>query len=84
MHIVRWAKSARDELAAMWVDADSTGREAITAAAAEIDGLLKNKPGEVGESRAANRRIAFVPPLGLTFDVIETNRGVKVLHVWLY
>ena len=82
MYHVEWTKSARGELAAAWVEADSTQREAITAATAKIDEVLKTSPGEFGESRSGNRRIAFVPPLGLAFAVNEAKQSVKVLHVW--
>ncbi len=84
MYHVEWAKSARAELASTWVDADSTQREAITAATAKIDEVLTISPGEVGESRSGNRRIAFVPPLGVAFAVDDAKQRVKVLHVWPY
>jgi hypothetical protein len=84
MYHVGWKKSARDELAAMWVEGDATLREAITTAAAQIDVLLSNSPGQVGESRESNRRIAFVPPIGFVFAVDESARRANVLHVWLY
>jgi hypothetical protein len=85
MYKVGWAKSAQDELANMWTEADSTLRGAITAATGQIDVLLKNAPMDVGESRTPNRRIAFVHPIGLAFSVVdESNRRAKVLHVWLY
>jgi hypothetical protein len=84
MYHVGWKKSAGDELAAIWVDGDSTLREAITKAAAQIDILLKNSPGDVGESREPNRRIAFVPPIGFIFAVDQAKHRANVLHVWLY
>jgi hypothetical protein len=68
----------------MWVDGDSTLREAITTAAAQINMLLKNSPDQVGESREPNRRIAFLPPIGFIFAVDEAKRRANVLHVWLY
>ena len=84
MHHVEWTKSARSELAAAWVDSDSTHREAITAATAKIDEVLKTSPGDFGESRSGNRRIAFMPPRGLAFAVDEAKQRAKVLHVWLF
>jgi hypothetical protein len=84
MYHVGWKESAREELAAMWVDGDSTLREAITTAAAQVDVLLKNSPADVGESREPNRRIAFVPPIGFIFSVDEIKRRANVLHVWIY
>jgi hypothetical protein len=84
MYVVAWTKSAKDELASAWVESESTLREAITAATARIDEVLQSSPCEFGESRADNRRIAFVPPLGLAFSVDEAKQRVKVLHVWLF
>jgi hypothetical protein len=69
MYHVLWRLSALNELAALWIGADSTLSEAITAATAAIDEDLRNSPDEVGESRPGNQRIAFVPPLGFTFSV---------------
>lgn len=82
MSDVRWTKSALEELATAWVEADSTSREAISAAAAKIDELLAASPQEFGESREGNRRIGFVPPLGVAFSVDTKGHVAKVLHVW--
>jgi hypothetical protein len=83
MFEVFWTPSALRDLAALWIDADASLREAVTIAAAEIDSLLANSPDDVGESRAANRRITFLSPLGLVFEVSSPDRRVIVLHVWL-
>jgi hypothetical protein len=83
MYQVEWTRSARAELATAWIEADATQREAITAATVQIDQALQSSPGEFGESRTGNRRIAFVPPLGLAFSVDEAHQRAKVLHVWL-
>jgi hypothetical protein len=82
MYRVVWRRSALDEMAALWIDADTTLRESITLAAAEIDSLLADSPNEVGESRPNNRRIAFVPPLGFLFQVNSETHRVIVIHVW--
>jgi hypothetical protein len=82
MYGVRWTKSAREELASAWVDADSTQRAAITAAAVKIDEVLQSSAHEFGESRVNDRRIGFVPPLGFVFSVNDELRRVKVLHIW--
>jgi hypothetical protein len=84
MYEVRWTKSALDELAEMWLVSDSSLRDAITAAAAQVDAMLAKFPGEAGESRSDNRRILFMPPLGVSFVVHEPDRRVIVLHVWCY
>lgn len=41
MFRVEWLQSAVDELAALWVDADSTLRQAITNASHQIDEQLR-------------------------------------------
>jgi hypothetical protein len=82
MFIVRWKKSAQDELAHLWLQADSAQRQAITAASHTIDQLLKSQPHTRGESRSKGRRILFVPPLGLTFRINDQKATVFVLHVW--
>lgn len=82
MYKVLWTESALGELATLWLEADSGLRQAITAAQAQIDHLLERAPEEVGESRPENRRVAFVPPLGVVFSVRELERLVKVLRIW--
>jgi hypothetical protein len=83
MYDVGWTKSARRELAELWVNGDSTLRASITTAAARIDTLLSHSAGDAGESREGNRRIAFEPPLGVAFSIDESRKRAKVLHVWL-
>jgi hypothetical protein len=82
MYAVFWTPSALRDLAALWVDADGNMRDAVTTAAAEIDVLLGNSPDDVGESRTGNRRITFLSPLGLIFEVRSSDQRVVVLHVW--
>ena len=78
---VLWTPSALDEVAELWANADAAMRKAITAATAKIDSLLRNSPDEVGESRPSNQRIAFVPPLGVRFQM-RSDQNVVVLRVW--
>jgi len=80
---VLWTESALDELATLWLEADSVRRQAITAAQAQIDHLLENSPEDVGESRPNQRRVAFVPPLGVVFSVEESKEVAKVLRIWI-
>jgi hypothetical protein len=79
---VLWTESSSDELATLWLEADAALRPIITAAQSQIDHLLERSPAEVGESRPGNRRVAFVPPLGIVFSVQEADVLVKVLRVW--
>jgi len=84
MFQVVWLQSALDELAALWMQADSAGRRSITAATESIDQLLQTDPAEKGESRSQGRRILLQPPLGVTFEVRQNVSAVRVLHVWAF
>ncbi|MCI0640518.1 MAG: type II toxin-antitoxin system RelE/ParE family toxin [Gemmataceae bacterium] len=84
MYEVRWKKPAQDQLADLWVKADSPTRKSITKATHTIDQKLGEDPTQEGESRPNDQRILFVKPLGVYFQVIEQSRKVFVLRVWLY
>jgi hypothetical protein len=84
MYRVRWERSALDELAEVWMEADSTFREAITAATHAIDQELRSDPYGASESRSEGRRILFLTPLGLYFRVDEKERVVSILRVWRF
>lgn len=79
---LRWKKIARDELAQIWLDADSETRKQISRSCHLLEVDLRKNPLQVGESRPGNRRIGFESPLGIIFRVSEEQRMVKVLHVW--
>jgi hypothetical protein len=84
MFRVKWLQSALNDLAAAWVQTDSTERAAITAASNQIDKRLSGDPEEEGESRPKGRRITFVPPLAVTFRVEPDGRTVSVVKVRLF
>lgn len=84
MFQVEWLQSALDELAAIWMNADSGLRQAITAAAHQIDLILETDPLGESESRPEGRRVLFVSPLGLTFRIEADGQTVTVLRVWLF
>jgi hypothetical protein len=79
---VEWLASALDELAALWLRADSESRRLITAATRATDEELKSRPEEKGESRAEGERIFFSSPLGIAFEVDRGRFVVRILHVW--
>ena len=79
---VEWLQSALTDLAALWVQADSGLRQAITAAADVIDHELGANPDAKGESREEEERVFFVYPLGVQFEVQVLKALVRVLHVW--
>jgi hypothetical protein len=84
MFTIRWRRSARDELATRWLDADSALRKAITVATHQIEKELSKDPDTKGESRPKDRRIFFHAPLGVLFKVKAENATVVILHVWVY
>ncbi len=81
-YTVLWSEIAEEELADIWLNASDP--EVITQASHLIDRQLRRDPDQVGESRPNNRRILLVSPLGVSFQVIEDDRKVEVLHVWSF
>lgn len=84
MYSVQWVRSALNDLTEFWIDASPLDRKLITAAANEIDRLLRLDPENQGESRTEDRRVLLVAPLGVTFKVFPDDRVVKVLDVWQF
>jgi hypothetical protein len=81
---VEWLPHAVDELAAVWIQTDSTGRRAITEATNIIDKTLRDDPFGSSESREDEDRVFFVFPLGVMFKVDLDTRIVRVEQVWQY
>ena len=81
MFRVEWISSAVDELANMWLTADEQSRAAITVATHVIEQQLKQAPVSIGESRDRGRRVCFVGPLVVTYEVLDRLRLVTILHV---
>jgi hypothetical protein len=81
---VIWIPSALNDLTTLWLESDPALRSAITAATDAIDHLLQHNPEQQGESRSEERRILFVPPLGVFFRVDAEDMTVRVLHVWVF
>jgi plasmid stabilization system protein ParE len=80
-YTVLYRPRAENDLAAIWVAA--TDRAAVTRAADTIDALLRTTPLRLGESRPGATRILIVPPLGVHYEVVEDDKTVFVLHLWL-
>jgi hypothetical protein len=62
MFQVLWRQRAINDLAVIWIQADSTGRQAITEAASTIDRTLQDEPFDSSESRGDEDRVFFAPP----------------------
>ena len=84
MFRVRWKQSALNELASLWMAADSEQRRAISEATDLIDQQLEFDPDTLGESRPGNRRILFASPLGILFRVYPQKKVVHVLQLWQF
>jgi hypothetical protein len=84
MFRVEWLQLALDDLASVWVQADSTLRQTISTATNLIDSRLRTAPDQQGESRADGERILFIPPLGISFEVDSQQHLVNILHVWAF
>jgi hypothetical protein len=74
---VVWTTDAENDLAAVWLAASD--RAAVTAACAVIDDELAFLPLTFGRRRTSSvNRVAVVPPLGVTFEVVEDDKRVFV------
>jgi hypothetical protein len=76
---VRWKRTAKDQLATIWMAA--TDRASVTDAAQQIEALLLTDPATRGESRSGDRRILVLLPLAVVFKVNEEEKKVTVLSV---
>jgi hypothetical protein len=83
MYHIEWLQSALEELAAVWTPANSELRRAITASNM-IEQRLWHNPRNEGESRAAGRRLTFIPPLAAIFRIEDDNQTVTIEHVQLF
>ncbi len=79
-YTVLWRPTAEAALADLWTSASD--RVTIAQAADAVDAMLRNDPGEVGESRGDGSRILIVSPLAVRYDVSEDDRRVAVWAVW--
>ena len=79
-YTVVWLTDAENELASLWLN--SSKREAVTVAAAELDRRLAENGESEGESRHHHYRITFEAPLAVVFRVDEINKAVFVGQVW--
>ena len=77
-YLVIWKPEAERKLDEIWAAAADPDR--IVAAATELEGRLRLDPLSEGESRDGDWRIAFEPPLGIYFQVVEPQT-VRVSYV---
>ena len=79
-----WFTTALDELADLYVHADSAERDRIGDGVAAFNSRLADDPFAVGESREYDFRIAFPPLLCVYFRVDVSSRQVRVTRVIRY
>ena len=84
MFQVVWGQRAVNDLAEIWMQGDSTLRQAVTQATHNIEQALRDDPFETSESREGEDRVIFAPPLGVLFEADLESRIVRVEHVWRY
>ena len=82
MFQVRWKRSALDEVAALWLQADVERRRAVAAAVQEINEQLRASPDVKGEVRPNNRRAHVVQRLAVLYRVDVGRSLVRILQVW--
>jgi hypothetical protein len=80
VYTVTWANDALDALASLWNDNPAI-RKQVTAAADQIDQILKTQPHRLGEPTSAVHRQAVVYPLKVLFAVSEDDCRVRVIYV---
>jgi hypothetical protein len=80
IYMVIWLPRALNQLTSFWLKSDSKVRKAITKAAHQIDEELKANPLETGESRPDGRRIHFVHPLAILYEIRQG--AVRILYAW--
>ena len=82
MFTVTWTQSASDQLADIWLKADSPLRNEITSYVQLLDHHLRANADRLGESREQRVRILTDTPLGIEFQVSEPDRLVTVVRAW--
>jgi len=79
---VVWTPSAQNDLATAWINAGD--QAAVTQASHRLERDLARSPLSVGESRRSSvERVAFLPPLAITFLVVMDDHTVFVTAVTL-
>jgi len=67
------------QLTEIWLKAANP--QDVTDASDRIEALLRNDPDRLGELRRDGRRVIVLPPLTVTFDIIQDDRKVIVRSV---
>jgi hypothetical protein len=84
MFHVQWLPAALDDLARIWLKANSAERQEITAASRQLDKSLQDHPETQGESRDNEERVVFAQPLGVRIAIDNKRSTVQVLEAWRF
>ncbi len=80
-YTVVWKPQAKKDLAELWL---ASGRSpAVTDAANYLDMALARRPELIGAVRFDTVRIVKAAPVVVEYEVVEDDRMVWVLAVWL-
>ena len=82
MFTLQWTHRALVLLGSLWVEADEWDRQEIRSALHDLIVELTDRPHTVGESRAGNERVFYVPPLGVNYHVILDDQVVEIGRIW--
>ena len=81
-YALEFVSVAEDGLSAAWLAAPD--RNAVADASYRIEQELRRRPLDLGESRTSSvHRVYTDRPLGVEYEVIEDDKLVRVLRVWL-
>lgn len=78
-YTVTWTKSADGDLAEVWIA--SADRGAVSAAASEVDRVLRDDPERKGIEICEGLRAINLPPLRFLFSVRRDDRIVEIAVV---
>ena len=79
-YTVVWEPAAERKLAEIWLA--SSHRAAITAAADDIERMLRHDPTQAGELVDVDKHRLISAPLVVYFDVSVPDRRVHIWAVW--
>jgi len=78
-YTIVWLPAAVEELLAIWLSAPD--RSAVTAAADELDSVLKIDPVLRGETLVGSVRILLADPLQAAYRVFDDDRIVQIIGI---
>ena len=80
-YMVEWTPPAEDELIALWMAAPD--QSLVTSVIHQLEKRLEINP-YLGQTRQSSaNRVVLSSPVGIWFDIIEDDKKVLVLSVWL-